>query len=300
MRVVISGASGLIGTALQAHLRAEGHHVVRLVRTAPTGSDIFWDPGAGVLAPDALAGADAIVHLAGAGIGDHRWTDAYRREIRDSRLRSTTLLAEAIAASSATDGGRPVLLSGSAIGYYGTSDDRELDEASPNGSGFLAEICRDWEAATALAAHAGVRVAFLRTGIVLTPTGGALKKMLPLFKLGLGGRFGNGHQWQSWISLPDEVGAITHLLTADVEGPVNLTAPSPVTNVEFARTLATVLHRPALLPVPKFAPSLLLGRQLADSLLFTGQRVLPRVLQRTGYQFRHGSLEIALRSLLGR
>jgi hypothetical protein len=225
-----------------------------------------------------------------------RWTDAYKREILDSRVRSTSLLAERIAAAST----KPVLLSGSAIGAYGASDDRELDEMSPLGTGFLADVCRQWEDAAAPAVEAGARVVFLRTGIVLTPTGGALKKMLPLFRLGLGGRFGHGRQWQSWISLDDEVGAIVHLLTEAASGPFNLTAPNPVTGAELARTLGAALHRPALLPVPTFAPKLLLGGELADSLLFTGQRVLPRALQRAGYEFRHPQLDIALHALLGR
>ena len=296
MRVIISGASGLIGSALTTALRANGHDVVALVRRPAGGHEIQWDPAAGVLPPDALEGADAVVHLAGAGIGDHRWTDAYKQEVVDSRVKSTTLLAERIAASST----KPVFLSGSAIGAYGASDDRELDEMAPFGTGFLADVCRQWEASAAPAIEAGARVALLRTGIVLTPRGGALKKMLPLFRFGVGGRFGNGNQWQSWISLDDEVGAIIHLLTEPVSGPVNLTAPNPVHGTEFAHTLGKVLHRPAVLPVPTFAPKLLLGGELADALLFTGQRVLPRALQRAGYQFRHPLLETALRSVLGR
>ena len=270
MRVIISGASGLIGSALSTHLRAQGHDVVSLVRRA-------------------------VVHLAGAGIGDHRWTDDYKRELVESRTKGTALLAERIAACSQ----RPaVLLSGSAIGYYGPSDDRELDETSPAGTDFLADLCVQWEAATAPAEAAGVRVAHLRTGIVLTKHGGALKKMLPLFKLGAGGKFGKGDQWQSWISLPDEVGAITHLLTADVRGAVNLTAPAPVRNRDFAKTLGTVLHRPSVVPVPSFGPKLLLGGELADALLFTGQRVLPTVLQQAAYTFQHATLDEALRAVL--
>jgi uncharacterized protein (TIGR01777 family) len=293
---MISGASGLIGTALTKELRSSGHDVVALVRR-PAGTDeVQWDPAAGTLPAAALHGVDAVVHLAGAGIGDHRWTDAYKREVLDSRVRSTTLLAERIAAAAV----KPVFLSGSAIGAYGASDDRELDEQSPFGTGFLAEVCRQWEAAAAPAVEAGARVAFLRTGIVLTPTGGALKKMLPLFRLGVGGKFGNGRQWQSWISLDDEVGAIVHLLGAPVTGPVNLTAPNPVTGAQFAKALGTALHRPSFVPVPGFAPKLLLGGELADALLFTGQRVLPRALQRAGYQFRHPQLDSALRALLAR
>jgi uncharacterized protein (TIGR01777 family) len=295
MRVIISGASGLIGSALSAELRTDGHDVVKLVRRPPAGDgEIQWDPAKGVLAADALDGADAVVHLAGAGIGDHRWTDEYKAEILDSRVSSTTLLAETIAAGAQRP---PVLLSGSAIGIYGASDGRELDESSPVGSGFLADVCRQWEAAAAPAAAAGTRVAHLRTGIVLTPAGGALKKMLPLFKLFAGGRFGNGKQWQSWITLADEVGAIRHLLTADVHGPVNLTAPNPITNAGFAKHLGKALGRPSFLPVPSFGPKLLLGSELADALLFTGQNVLPKVLLQSGYHFRHPQLEEALASM---
>jgi len=298
MRVVISGATGLIGSALSTSLEHDGHTVVRLVRSASTTANaVQWDPAKGVLPVDALEGADAVVHLAGAGIGDRRWTDDYKREILDSRVRSTTLIADTIASCTNRP---PVLLSGSAIGFYGASDDRSLDETSPAGTGFLADVCVQWEAAAAPAAAAGTRVAFLRTGIVLSPQGGALKKMLPLFKLFAGGPFGNGKQWQSWISLPDEVGAIRHLLGADVSGAVNLTAPNPVNGKEFARTLGKVLGRPAFMPVPRFGPATLLGGELADALLYTGQKVLPAALQASGYQFEHPTLEVALRSLLNR
>ena len=295
MRVIISGASGLIGSALWSELRSDGHDVVKLVRRTAAAGELQWDPSAGVLPVDALEGADAVVHLAGAGIGDHRWTTEYKAEILNSRVRSTALLAETIASCTNRP---PVLLSGSAIGIYGASDDRELDEQSPPGTGFLADVCTQWEAAAAPAAAAGTRVAYLRTGIVLTPKGGALKKMLPLFKFFAGGRFGNGKQWQSWISLPDEVGAIKHLLTTDVTGPVNLTAPNPVTNAGFAKLLGHALGRPSVLPVPSFGPKLLLGGELADALLFTGQNVLPRVLQKSAYKFQHSRLDEAFRALL--
>ena len=295
MRVIISGASGLIGSALCSELRSGQHDVVTLVRRPAGAGEVQWDPANGVLPADALEGADAVVHLAGAGIGDHRWTAEYKREILDSRVRSTTLLAETIASCTQRP---PVFLSGSAIGIYGASDDRELDEQSPVGSGFLADTCRQWEAAALPAAAAGTRVAYLRTGIVLTPKGGALKKMLPLFKLFAGGRFGNGKQWQSWISLPDEVGAICHLLTSDVEGPVNLTAPNPITNAGFVKVLGKAMGRPSVLPVPSFGPKLLLGSELAEALLFTGQNVLPKVLQHSGYHFRHPRLDEAFAALL--
>ena len=298
MRIVISGASGLVGTALSSSLRSQGHTVVTLVRRAAAGPDqITWDPAAGQLDPAAIDGADAVVNLSGAGIGDRRWNDAYKRELVDSRLQTTGLLARTIAA---TDRKPSVVLSGSAIGWYGPRGDEELTESSSPGSTFLADLCVQWEAATEPASAAGVRTAHLRTGIVLTPAGGALKKQLPLFRFGLGGSFGNGRQWQSWISLDDEVGAIIHLLTADVEGPVNLTAPNPVTNKEFTKTLGKVLGRPTVLPIPSFGPKLLLGGELADALLFTGQRVLPSKLTASGYTFTHPTLEVALRALLGR
>jgi uncharacterized protein len=298
MRIAISGSSGLIGTALVASLRSTGHSVTRLVRRPAAGPDeITWDPATGSLAVGSLDGVDAVINLSGAGIGDRRWTDAYKRELLDSRLQTTELLARTIASSER----RPsVFLSGSAIGWYGPRGDETLTESSAPGDSFLAEICRRWEDATGAAEAAGVRTVHLRTGIVLSPDGGALKKQLPLFKFGLGGRFGTGHQWQSWISIDDEVGAIEHLLTADVAGAVNLTAPNPVTNREFTKVLGTVLKRPTLLPIPSFGPKLLLGSELADALLFTGQRVVPAQLEASGYSFRHPTLEVALRALLGR
>jgi len=297
MRIAVTGSTGLIGTALIAHLTTLGHTPVPVVRRAATGNEISWDPAAGRLDPAALSGVDAVVHLAGAGIGDKRWTPAYKKVLLESRTRSTNLLSEAIAAAEE----RPkVLLSGSAIGIYGADAQQAFTEDSPSGTGFLADICVDWETCTKMAEAAGVRVAHLRTGIVLSPEGGALKKQLPLFKLGLGGRFGNGRQWQSWISITDEVAAITHLLTSDVEGPVNLTAPNPVTNAEFTSTLAKVLKRPALLPIPSFGPKLLLGSELANNLLFTGQKVLPSRLSADGFSFSHPDLETALRALLNK
>jgi uncharacterized protein (TIGR01777 family) len=298
MRVAITGSTGLIGSALTAHLQSLGHEVIRLVRSNPSGSDVSWSPAEGRIDPGALDGVDAVVHLAGAGIGDKRWTDDYKRELLESRTKGTTLISEAIA--SATDG-PTVLLSGSAIGIYGARRDEELTESSAPGDGFLADICIQWEAATSAAGAAGVRVVHLRTGIVLSAKGGALKKQLPLFKFGLGGKMGSGDQWQSWISIDDEVAAITHLLTADTRGAVNLTAPNPVTNAEFTDTLGDVLHRPTILPIPKFGPKLLLGGELAENLLFSGQRVLPAILDAdAGFTFQHPDLATALHALLGR
>lgn len=298
MRIAITGSTGLIGTALSHHLTAGGHDVVPVVRGEPRAGQIGWAPDEGRLDAADLAGVDAVVHLAGAGIGDHRWTDEYKRVLLDSRVDGTTLLAERLA-ELGEDGPRS-LLSGSAIGFYGDRGDTEVDEAAASGDGFLAEICRRWEGATEAAEAAGVRVAHLRTGIVLTPDGGALKKMLPIFKLGVGGKFGNGRQWMSWISLTDEVRAIEHLLTSSATGPVNLTAPNPVRNADFADTLGDVLGRPTFLPVPKFGPKLLLGGELADALLFDGQRVRPGVLTADGFTFEHPDLASALRAELGR
>ena len=299
VRIVISGSSGLIGTALVARLRADGHTVVRLVRrpTAAGGSEAEWNPAAGTLDPAVIDGADAVINLSGAGIGDKRWSDSYKAELLSSRLLTTGLLARTIAA---VEHKPSVFLSGSAIGWYGPCGDEQLDETAPAGSTFLADICVQWEAAADPAAEAGVRTALLRTGIVLTPKGGALKKQLPLFKIGAGGKFAKGNQWQSWISLDDEIGAICHLLTTPVAGPVNLTAPNPVTNAEFTKVLAAVLKRPAVLPIPSFGPKLLLGDELAAALLFTGQRVMPAALQASGYVFQHPMLEAALRAMLGK
>jgi uncharacterized protein (TIGR01777 family) len=299
LTIAISGSSGLIGTALTSRLRADGHTVVPMVRRAAREGEIQYDPRAAQLEPEQLVGLDAVIHLAGAGIGDRRWTSAYRREILESRTLSTSLIARSMA-EVVNRGGPRTLLSGSAIGFYGATDDEELNERSGAGTGFLADVCREWEAATSPAEDAGIRVAHLRTGIVLSPAGGALKKLLPLFRFGLGGRMGSGRQWQSWISIDDQVAAIAFLLSADISGPVNLTAPTPVTNAEFTKVLADALSRPALLPIPSFGPRMLLGRDLADALLFTGQRVLPDRLTEAGYTFEHGTLAEAFASLLRR
>jgi uncharacterized protein (TIGR01777 family) len=298
MDVVISGASGLIGTALRRHLTARGHRVVPLVRRpVHTGEDaIEWDPAAGRLDTGALEGTGAVVHLAGAGIADKRWTPARRREILESRTRGTSLVAGALAGLANPP---QVLVSGSAIGYYGNGGEAVLTEESPNGTGFLAELCLAWEEAAAPAVEAGIRTANIRTGLVLTPDGGPIAKLLPLFKLGLGGRMGGGREWWSWISLTDEVRAIAFLLDHDVSGPVNLTGPAPARNADVAAALGRVLHRPALVPVPSFGPKLLLGSELATQLLFYSQRIEPRVLDAHGFRFEHTDVETALRAELG-
>ena len=298
MEIAVTGASGLIGTALCHDLRAAGHRVRPLVRRASTDADaIAWDPAAGTIDAAALEGVDAVVHLAGAGIGDKRWNDAYKREVLESRTRSTDLLARTLAS---LDRKPSVLVSGSAIGFYGATGDEAVDESAPAGRDFLADVCVAWEAAAAPASEAGIRVALLRTGIVLSPAGGALAKLLPLFRLGLGGRMGSGRQWMSWISLDDEVRVIRWLLDHDVRGPVDAVAPTPVTNRELTTTLARVLHRPALFPVPSFGPKLLLGSELAEALLFTSARVRPGVLEAHGFEFGDPELEGALRRLLAR
>ena len=297
MKIIISGASGLIGKPLVKKLSLSGHEVVQLVRRTPNSNESRWNPATGPIDASVIDGADAVIHLSGAGIGDRRWTTKYKQELVESRTKSTSLLASTIANSAKKPS---VFLSGSAIGIYGPRGDEELTEQSSNGSSFLADICKQWEAAAKPAVDAGVRTVYLRTGIVLTPLGGALKKQLPLFKLGLGGKFGNGRAWQSWISLDDELAAIEHLLTAKVSGAVNLTAPNPVTNADFTTALARALKRLAILPIPKFGPQLLLGAELADALLFTGQRVMPAELLKSGFVFKHSTIEVALRALLNK
>jgi uncharacterized protein (TIGR01777 family) len=297
MDVVVTGSSGLVGSALVPALWEAGHTVRRLVRRAPAGPDeVRWDPEAGTIDAEGLAGIDAAVHLAGEGIAEKRWTPEQKRRLVESRTKGTRLLAETIAA---LDPRPTVLLSGSAVGFYGDGGEAELTEASPAGSGFLPDLVQQWEAAAQPAVDAGIRTAFLRSGVVLSAKGGAMAKTLPLFKLGLGGPIGDGKQWWPWISIDDEVGAIVHLLTADVSGPVNLTAPYPARFKEYAKAQGRALHRPAFLPVPKLGPKLLLGSELAAALLGDSQRILPTVLQTSGYEFRHPEIGEAIEVLLG-
>ena len=298
MDVAVTGSSGLIGTALVATLEADGHRVRRLVRREPSGPDeVRWDPTGGSIDRDGLVGIDAAVNLAGPGIGDKRWSDDRKRDLREARVEGTRLLAETMAG---LDPLPRVLLSGSAIGYYGDRDDEVLTEASAAGDDFLAELCQDWEAAAVPAATAGIRVALLRTGIVLAPGGGALAKLLPLFKLGAGGRMGSGRQYWSWITIDDDVAATRFLLDNDVAGPVNLVAPGTVTNKELTEALGRVLHRPTLLPVPGFGPKLLIGGEAAETFLYASQRVVPSVLEAEGFTFTHTDVESGLRAVLGR
>lgn len=295
--VAVTGATGLIGSALVERLRARGVRVLRLVRRRSDDSsdDVAWDPMQGQLPPNALDGVDAVVHLAGEPIAQ-RWTGDRKRAIRESRVRGTELLARIIAGMRRKPG---VLLSGSAMGYYGDRGDESLDEGSAAGSDFLAGVARDWERATAAASDAGVRVVLARTGVVLSPRGGALAKLLLPFRLGVGGPIGSGRQWMSWISLHDHLRAIEHSLASSaLAGPVNFVAPNPVTNAEFATTLGRVLTRPALVPVPSFALELMYG-EMARATILAGQRVSPRALAADGFEFAHPTLEQALRFELG-
>lgn len=297
MDVAITGSSGLIGTALRTALTQAGHRPIRVVRRAPAfGADeIQWNVDNGTMDAASLEGIDAVVHLAGAGIGDKRWNDEYKKVVLESRTKGTTLLAETLAGLSTKPS---VLLSGSAIGYYGPRENEIITEETPAGDTYLADVCEQWEASAQTAIDAGIPTAFLRTGIVQTPTGGALQKQLPLFKIGLGGKFGSGDQYQSWITLEDEISAIIHLLTAGVTGPVNLTAPNAVTNETFAKTLGKVLKRPSFFPVPAFGPRLLLGKDMANALLFESQNIKPTVLESSGFTFAHPDLESGLRAVL--
>ncbi|TQS23616.1 TIGR01777 family oxidoreductase [Microbispora hainanensis] len=296
MTTVVTGSSGLLGTALVSALRAEGHEVRRLVRRAPAGPDeCFWDPEGDVLDPAALEGADAVVHLAGAGIGERRWTEAYKRELVNSRVSGTHILAAAMARA---ERGPRVLLSSSAIGFYGDTGDRAVDESAPAGTGFLADLARAWEAATAPAEEAGVRVTLLRSGMVLSGRGGALARLLPIFKMGAGAVLGSGRQYVSWISLPDWVDAVRFLLAHELAGPVNLTAPEPVTNAEYTAALAEAVRRPTMpLPAPRFALRLALG-EFAEEALLAGPRVLPRRLLDAGHRFAHPTVGEALAAVL--
>lgn len=297
MKVLITGATGLVGSALVPLLTTTGHEVSRLVRSQPTEpNDIPWDPAQGILHPARLEGHDAVVHLAGENIAGARWTTAFKQRIRDSRLVGTRRLCETLAKLSHKP---KTLVCASAIGYYGDRGGEALTETSAPGEGFLPDVCREWEAACEPARQAGIRVVNLRIGVVLSPKGGALAQMLTPFRLGGGGVVGSGRQYWSWIAIDDVVGAILHCLThAELSGPVNATAPSPVTNHEFTKTLGAVLHRPTVIPMPAFAARLALG-EMADALLLSSTRVLPQQLQSTGYHFRCPTLESALRHVLG-
>ena len=296
MDVIVTGASGLIGSALGPALGRAGHRMIPMSRSAATGDALQWDPAAGRIDASGLEGVGAVVHLAGEGIGTKRWNDEQKARIRESRVRGTALLAETLAK---LDRPPKVLVSGSAVGYYGDRGDEVLTESSRPGDGFLAEVAGAWEAATVPAGEAGIRVHHIRTGIVLSGGGGALARMLRPFKLGVGGKLGTGGQWMSWIALDDEVGAIVHLLGDGASaGAVNLTAPNPATNADFTKALGAALGRPTVLPVPKIGLKLLLGGEMAEELLLGGQRALPTRLLDSGYTFARPELMDAIKVAL--
>lgn len=306
MRVVVAGASGLIGSALVLALEAFGHQPVRLVRPdSPAGAGISWDPDSGIVDAAALIGVDAVVNLAGRSIGSRRWNPAEKDLILSSRVQSTRLLSEALAS---LDRGPQVLLNASAVGYYGDRGNERLTEQSGPGSDFFSDVCSEWEAATAAATGAGIRVVNLRTSVVLSPRGGTLERLLaPLgprwlspYRWGLGGWIRPGSQMISWISLEDEVRAILHLLGSRLSGPVNLAAPAPVTNKEFMKAVGRALGRPVLLPIPRLVPRVVLGAELAGSLLFGSQAVIPERLLGDGFRFNHNTVDGAMGAVLGR
>lgn len=301
MKIAITGASGLIGTRLVPALLADGHDLTVFTRPSSRDASVpegtrraTWDPSAGVIEADAVDGQDAVIHLAGVGIADSRWTPAQKDRILSSRTEGTGLIARTIRDASTPP---PVLLSASAIGYYGDQGDRIVDESGPAGDDFTARVCIEWEGAAQPAIDAGTRVTFVRTGIVQSTEGGALAKQLPFFKLGLGGKVGSGRQYVSWISIVDEIRAIQFLLEHDVPGPVNLTAPEPVTNATYTKALGRAVHRPTTI-LPITGPRLLYGRELADTLLLTSARVVPAALLDAGFEFRFPELDAALADLL--
>ncbi|QHF93854.1 TIGR01777 family protein [Streptomyces sp. NHF165] len=294
MRIAVTGSTGLIGSALVRSLRADGHDVLRLVRRpAAAGDEVRWDPGRGQVDTDGLAGCEAVVHLAGAGVGDHRWTAAYKAELYDSRVRGTDVLARALAALE-----KPphTLVMGTAIGWYGDTGERAMDESAEPGRGFLAELCRDWEAAARPAQDAGIRTVFARTGLVVSRRGGAWGRLFPLFRAGLGGRLGDGRQFWSPIALHDEVAALRFLLDGELAGPVNLTGPEPVTNREATAAMGRVLHRPTVFAVPAPVLRVALGEFAGDVL--GSQRVLPTRLLEAGFAFAFPTVDDAIRAAL--
>lgn len=299
MQVVVTGATGLVGTRLVAELERGGAQVIRAVRRPVKNAarELSWDPETGQIDAARLEGVDAVVHLAGENIAGRRWSEAFKREIRDSRVKGTRLIGEAIAGLRAKP---QAMVCASAIGYYGDRGDEVLGESAAPGNDFLAQVCREWEAACQPARDAGVRVVNTRIGVILSPDGGALKKMLTPFKLGVGGKIGDGRQYMSWVALDDVVGAIQFVLAKpQAAGAVNLVAPRAVTNAEFTKTLGRVLSRPTIFPMPAFAARLAFG-EMADALLLSSTRVLPQALTAAGYPFRQPELEPALRHLLGK
>jgi uncharacterized protein len=290
MVVAIAGSSGLIGSALTTALRTADHRVIRLVRRRPSNADeVFWNPDTGEFDVGELAGVDVVVNLCGVNVGAKRWSGAFKQSLRDSRIGPTEVLAAAVA-----EAGVPLLINASAVGYYGDARNRVVDESTPHGAGFLAQLCVDWEAATAAASDAGARVVLLRTGLVLSPSGGMLNRLRPLFGLGLGARLGNGRQYFPWISLEDQVRVMLFAIShTGLAGPVNVTGPAPVTNGEFTSALGRALNRPTPMIVPGFALRAVLG-EFADEGLLGGQRAIPAALEQAGFVFHHKTVGEAL------
>jgi len=297
--IVIAGASGTIGTALEKYLLEKGNSVKRLVRRSESNdSEIFWDPKNNKLDPKRLTGIDAVVNLAGVGIGDKKWSQKRMDQILQSRIKATELLSETLSGLK-SDNGPAVLINASAIGYYGSTGTTRITEETKQGEGFLALVCSEWEKSTREAEKAGIRVAHARTGVVLSSSGGLLKRLLPLFKLGIGGQIGSGKQMMSWISLRDEVSAISWMLEKEIEGAVNLVSPEPVSNLEFTKTLGTLLKRPTILKVPTAALNLLYGKQLVEELMLSSQSVFPKKLLDNNFSFLDASLKDALSYQIG-
>jgi len=294
MKIAVTGSSGFIGSALVPALRADGHEVLRLVRRLPEADDeVTWDPRSADIDVAALEGTEGIVNLAGAGVGDKRWTEQYKWEIRGSRVRATDLIAKTAAR---LDPKPQVLVSAAAIGFYGDTGDTAVDETAPRGEGFLAEVVEAWERAADPAREAGIRVAHPRSGLVVAKHGGAWAQMVPIFKLGLGGKLGSGHQWWSFVTLEDEIRALKYLLTSDLSGPVNVTVPSPATNAEVTAAMGRVFQRPTILPVPSLALKVYLGEFSTEVL--GSKRVLPGVLSKAGFGFKHPDLDSAMQTLI--
>lgn len=295
MKVAITGSSGLIGSALITALEARGDEVVRVVRSNAGPTDCAWDIYAGTIDAAALAGVDAVVHLAGEGIGEKKWSDDQKKKVLESRTMGTALIAETIAL---LDPKPSVFVSGSAIGFYGNRGDTKVTERDERGSGFLSDVTTAWEQAAQPAIDAGIRTAMIRTGVVLSTAGGALKEQLPFFKMGIGGKIGNGKQYWSWISITDQIDAMLHILDTDISGPVNLTAPNPSTNAEFTKALGNALGRPTFLPTPKPAVQLRLGKEAAEEMLYFSTRVIPEVLLDSGFSFAHPTIDDAFAAVL--
>jgi uncharacterized protein (TIGR01777 family) len=295
MKIAITGSSGLIGTALMTSLTSAGADIIRVVRSNPGPNDAVWNIDAGTIDASKLEGADAVVHLAGEGIGDKKWSPDRKKKVLESRTLGTALIAKTIAGLQTPPS---VFVSGSAIGFYGDRGEELLTETSGRGSGFLSDVVVAWESAASPAIDAGIRTAFIRTGVVLSPEGGALKEQLPFFKLGIGGKIGDGRQYWSWVSIEDQVRAILHIIDSDISGPVNVTAPNPSTNADFTSALGRALGRPTFLPTPRFAVDLRLGKEAANAMLFHSTRVLPGVLSDSGFNFSHPTIDEAFEAIL--